>query len=70
MNWQPIKTAPKDGAVIWLKCSDHPEYGHVLMWWCADHRRWECYIFGVLGTYLGWWSDEFSPPTHWARVTK
>ena len=40
-EWQPIKTAPQDGTVIWLKndCMDDPVKGHWGELWIDGERH-------------------------------
>jgi len=55
MEWQPIETAPKDGAEIlgWSSISSEA----YVMWWSAPHGDW---VWGINDL-----NDMFCDPTHW-----
>ena len=64
LTWQPIETAPKDGAriVVWIPAEDDdpPEVAYV---------QWASHFSGWLGVNSAW-QLESPQPTHWMPLPK
>lgn len=62
--WQPIKTAPRDGTLVHLRC---PKYGEVRALWHWDvcNERWATSIHGVMGIVRACWDEHAQQPTEW-----
>jgi hypothetical protein len=60
MNWQPIETAPKDGAevLLWARDGNCGEDGFFIARWSQRDKRFESDLCA-----------EFHEPTHWALLT-
>jgi len=65
MKWEPIETAPKDGAKILFYCPNYSGYFGVMAW---DSTEWD--LCGQV-EYDSYDRAGFEPsfnPTHWMRL--
>jgi len=69
MEWQPIKTAPRDGTPVRLKCDARPDFGEHCMAW-SRRNRWEGRAFAICRSVATWWDEAAPQPTHWQPSTE
>ena len=67
-TYEPIDTAPRDGTLIFVSRSDHPEWGEQLMEWNAKKKLWEGMVFAPIGPRVTYWDRDLPQPDQWRAV--
>ena len=65
-NWQPIKTAPKDGTIIRLR--DEKRIHSSVMAWNKKRKQWEGMAYSMIGSAKTYWDESFVRVYEWRDV--
>ena len=65
-EWEPIKTAPKDGSVIMLR--DEKNIHLCAMAWNKKRKQWEGFAYSMIGAVKTYWDESFTPVHEWRHI--
>ena len=65
-EWNPYKTAPKDGSLIRLR--DKDKIYNCVMGWDKKRKLWIGMSYGMAGSSRTHWDEDFCPIHEWQHL--